>query len=138
MKTPINGWAVEITDSAAIVQEYFQGKPMPHSRHVLPLGKIGEMARPWQIQKVLREAEELCNRLNLELNQSLTKSNVMIRVVVKKRSDDFHASIFGRAEWGCGRTPSEAIGELVSAHPALFGIEVEHEKDSRKSDVRGD
>lgn len=49
-----------------------------------------------------------------------------MKIVVTKRSDDYHACLDGHPEiWGCGKTQYEAIGNLVSAHGDTFKIEVE-------------
>jgi len=48
-----------------------------------------------------------------------------VKVVVKKRYADFHAAIFeNEGYWGAGETQDEAVGSLVRAHPAKFGIEL--------------
>jgi predicted RNase H-like HicB family nuclease len=50
-----------------------------------------------------------------------------MKIVVTKRSEDYHACLDGHPEiWGCGKTPNEAIGNLISAHTDTFKIEVEH------------
>lgn len=55
-----------------------------------------------------------------------------IKIVVTKRSDDFHASIEGHPEiWGCHPTLSDAaIGDLIRSHAHIFGIEVAWNEDS--------
>ena len=51
--------------------------------------------------------------------------NKSIDIVMTKRTDDFHACIRNHPElWGCGRTHSEAIGNLISAHKEHFGIKI--------------
>lgn len=44
-------------------------------------------------------------------------------ISVTKRSDDYHASTIA-GHWDCGRTPAEAIGNLVMSWPEKFGLEV--------------
>lgn len=48
-----------------------------------------------------------------------------IEIIVKARSQDYHASIKGETHWASGRNPAEAIGDLVQSHPEKFGIEIE-------------
>lgn len=49
-----------------------------------------------------------------------------MKIVITRRSDDYHACLVGRPEiWGCGKTSDEAIGKLISAHAGTFNIEVE-------------
>lgn len=41
----------------------------------------------------------------------------MIEVTITRRHDDFHACITGNsAVWDCGRTPAEAVGNLIITH----------------------
>lgn len=48
-----------------------------------------------------------------------------IKVVVHKRSDDYHACLEGDSRvWSCGSTTNDAIGDLVRCHPEVFGIRV--------------
>lgn len=38
----------------------------------------------------------------------------MLKIVITKRTDDWHACIDGDSSvWDCGRTPNEAVGALV-------------------------
>lgn len=40
-----------------------------------------------------------------------------------KRQPKFHAQIAGQPGiWACGRTPDEAVGDLVRTHPAEFNV----------------
>lgn len=49
-----------------------------------------------------------------------------MKIVVRKRGDDYHAWLDGHPEiWGCGKTPDEAIGKLITAHTDTFNIEIE-------------
>jgi hypothetical protein len=49
-----------------------------------------------------------------------------MKIVVSKRSDDFHACLEGHPElWDCGRTHVEAIGRLILTHRDQFDIEIE-------------
>jgi hypothetical protein len=42
-------------------------------------------------------------------------------VVVEERESDYHANILGYSEyWDAGRSPSEAIGNLIRTHPEMF------------------
>lgn len=37
----------------------------------------------------------------------------------------YHASVVGRiGYWGDGRTPNEAIGDLIDANPEAFGVSI--------------
>lgn len=50
-------------------------------------------------------------------------------IKVTERSDDFHACIDGKpGYWGCGKTPRDAIGNLVQAHPEQFNTEIDYEE----------
>lgn len=50
---------------------------------------------------------------------------IINRIIVEKRIDDFIAYIEGdRTIWGCGNTKNAAIGNLVSTHQDVFGIQV--------------
>lgn len=50
----------------------------------------------------------------------------MIKITIRRREKDFHASIEGTGEtwWGCGRTKLEAIGDAVCTHAAKLGIQI--------------
>jgi len=59
-------------------------------------------------------------------------------ISVKKCSDDYHAHLGDDFTiWGCGRSPSEAIGKLISAHPEACGIEVVYTPAQRENDGSG-
>jgi predicted RNase H-like HicB family nuclease len=46
-----------------------------------------------------------------------------MKIIVTTRSNDYHAAIDGQSEiWGCGKTPREAVGNLVEAHKENFGV----------------
>lgn len=47
-------------------------------------------------------------------------------LIVTKRTDDYHATLASNpAIWGCGRTPIEAIGDLLLAHQYVFNVTVD-------------
>ena len=47
------------------------------------------------------------------------------RIIVTKRSDDYHACLAGNsAIWGCGRNITEAVGDAIRSHQDVFEIEV--------------
>lgn len=47
----------------------------------------------------------------------------IVTIVVSKRRDDYHACPEGETGlWDCGRTRTEAIGNLIQTHPERFGI----------------
>lgn len=49
----------------------------------------------------------------------------MLKIVITRRNEDYHACLEGRPEiWGCGKTQYEAIGNLIGAHKDTFKIEV--------------
>lgn len=48
-----------------------------------------------------------------------------MKIAIVKRHSDYHASIDKPGCWGCGRSPIEAIGQLVAAHAEEFQIEIE-------------
>lgn len=51
-----------------------------------------------------------------------------IEIVVTKRSEDFHACIKGQpGYWDCGRSPSEAIGNLIRTHPEQFNVTINND-----------
>lgn len=64
------------------------------------------------------------------------KEGVKMKIVITKRSDDYHACIEGRPEiWGCGPGESTAIGDLIRSHKDVFkkiGLEVEIIEDAKK------
>lgn len=46
-----------------------------------------------------------------------------IEITLTQRADDFHACLSGVPEiWGRGASESEAIGDMVWAHPEAFKI----------------
>jgi hypothetical protein len=48
-------------------------------------------------------------------------------IVVKKRSDDYHACMKdNEGVWGCGKDPVAAIGSLINAHRDYFNLEIEY------------
>jgi hypothetical protein len=51
----------------------------------------------------------------------------MKKIIVKERSSDFYASIEGSDEtqWGCGKSPVEAVGKLLYSHQKELGIKIE-------------
>jgi len=61
---------------------------------------------------------------------SFTGENTMVAVIVTYRpqitaNGDYHACIEGHSEfWGCGKSPAEAIGNLIQAYPAQFEITI--------------
>jgi len=55
------------------------------------------------------------------------KKEEIKKIIVAKRSDDFHACLEGHPEiWGCGKDSCSAIGDLTSTHKDCFKIEVEY------------
>lgn len=52
--------------------------------------------------------------------------SALTKITVRRRADDWHASLNGdERRWGCGKTPSEAIGEAIRSHAEDLGIIVE-------------
>jgi hypothetical protein len=52
--------------------------------------------------------------------------NALVRVVLTQRVHDFHAALQGRdGIWGTGGNAAEAIGQMVFAHPLVFGVEID-------------
>ncbi len=48
------------------------------------------------------------------------------KIVVTRRSADYHACIKGHPEiWGCGASIAEAVGNLVQTHRTEFNLEFE-------------
>ena len=49
-----------------------------------------------------------------------------MKIIVTRRTDDYHACLEGHPEiWGCGKTPRAAVGDLIWSHPDIFGVKVE-------------
>jgi len=49
-----------------------------------------------------------------------------MKITIEQCSDDFRAHIDGdRGRWAAGKTPYEAIGNLISSHATDFGIMIE-------------
>ena len=58
----------------------------------------------------------------------LKKEKKALSIVVRKRIDDYMAFIEGHTEiWGCGKTPSCAIGDMILSHKDICGIEIKYE-----------
>lgn len=64
----------------------------------------------------------------------------MKTIVLEKRPYDFFAALAGvKGAWGCGPSTKAAIGDLILAHPQMFGIKikaVQEEKQARKAGAR--
>ena len=58
--------------------------------------------------------------------QEVTKpADALIVIEVTRCSHDYHACIQGRpGVWASGRTPDEAIGDLIRCHAEEFNIHV--------------
>lgn len=49
----------------------------------------------------------------------------MIEVTITRRSDDFHACLTGDDRiWDCGKSPAEAVGNLVITHANRLGVDL--------------
>ena len=49
-----------------------------------------------------------------------------VKIIIIKRTADYMAHLQGNpGVWGCGLTPSRAIGDLVFFHPEAFGIQID-------------
>jgi hypothetical protein len=49
-----------------------------------------------------------------------------MKIVVTQRLSDYHACLADNtAIWGCGKSPSEAIGDLIRSHRERFQITIE-------------
>ncbi len=49
----------------------------------------------------------------------------MHKIRISKKDTRYNAQIEGHPEiWGCGDTPFEAIGALISNHSEIFDIEI--------------
>lgn len=56
-----------------------------------------------------------------------TQASGGIKLVVTRRSDDYHVCINGdKTLWGCGKTIDEAIGSCVRSHRDRLGIKIEY------------
>lgn len=51
----------------------------------------------------------------------------MKKIIITKRSDDYHAAIEDSGAWGYGDTIDEAIGDLIRTHAERFNIEIKNE-----------
>jgi len=50
----------------------------------------------------------------------------ILTITVNRRTDDYHAHFKGdRRLWGCGKSPMEAIGDVVLSHAYLIGVAIE-------------
>lgn len=49
----------------------------------------------------------------------------MNKIIITKRSDDYHAALENTGAWGNGETIDAAIGDLIRTHPLRFDIEIE-------------
>ena len=50
----------------------------------------------------------------------------MEKIIVKRRSDDYHASLEENPGiWGRGKSMKEAVGDVISAHPEKFNLIIE-------------
>lgn len=81
-------------------------------------------------ERISRGVEGLFKKLGLEEDfAKFSKSflrHARPRIIVKRRSDDFHASMENQVGiWGRGKSPAEAIGDMVQAHAAFFSIVVD-------------
>jgi hypothetical protein len=48
---------------------------------------------------------------------------MMHEILITSRADDIHASVVGQTGvWGCGKTESAALGDLIRTHRKLFNI----------------
>mgnify|MGYP000869457670 CR=1 FL=1 len=46
-----------------------------------------------------------------------------MRIIIRPHgADKFQAKLDGGSAWGCGETPTLAIGDLVQSHPEAFGL----------------
>jgi hypothetical protein len=55
----------------------------------------------------------------------------MPTVVVERRPDDYMAYLQGhKTIWGCGKSISEAIGDVIQSHPESFGVKTEFDRES--------
>lgn len=51
-----------------------------------------------------------------------------MEITIEKRVSDYKAFKTGDPRiWGCGRTPSEAVGDLITAHPEEFNVRITEE-----------
>lgn len=57
----------------------------------------------------------------------------MAEIHVRKRTNDWHASIPSK-EWGCGKSQSEAVGDLVRSHPEKFGTTISYSEEPTLED----
>ncbi len=49
-----------------------------------------------------------------------------MKIVVTRRPGDYHACLEGHSEiWGAGKTPSEAIGNVLYGHTDTFSVKKE-------------
>lgn len=49
-----------------------------------------------------------------------------MKIIITQRTGDIKAHLESNPGiWGCGKGPNEAIGNLISAHPATFNVQIE-------------
>lgn len=55
----------------------------------------------------------------------------MKNITVSRRSDDYHACVSGEpGKWDCGKTISEAVGNLIMSHREEFDINIDFSQTS--------
>jgi hypothetical protein len=67
------------------------------------------------------------------MTEPLRKLVIVRSIVITQRSDDFHACLEGVPEiWGCGKTESAAVLDLLESHKDTFDIEITRDYLERK------
>jgi len=76
-----------------------------------------------------RKIQVARNKAKVQLNEKPLK-----KIILTERMEDFHARLDGKKGiWGSGKSPYEAIGNLVKRWPEEFGLEIQcdYEQDSK-------
>ena len=85
--------------------------------------------------KILIHARDIATEehiTHIKMEQDLTTAKADVVLIIKKRTDDYHASLKDApGVWGCGKSVYAAIGNLINAHPEKFNIKIEHHFEAR-------
>ena len=70
----------------------------------------------WQLPRS-RGRSTLCTTWRIR------RENVMKEILVTRRSNDYHSCLKDEpGVWGCGKTPAEAVGQMMMSHCLTFDI----------------
>ena len=80
-------------------------------------------------KKIEEKSEKKGKKLSKKKKgKKLSKKKKVTKIVITKRTDDYHACIAGHPEiWGCGENYSQAIGDLIRSHREEFNVDIEYD-----------